>query len=172
MGISIVKIRWSFDCLIFIMEISIPVIGIILYMHPANERRSYNVTSSLIGWVHTWNDPCCKDNLYTETGPRSQQWDILYWDRIFTLKCLQQRSSSVADMWTMDSSTQRPPRMNRKLLLNSIMTDSKFCINLENKNLINLKYMSTCVKNSLQLMRLGHIGDTEMCKTLSLACFR
>ena len=25
--------------------------GIILCMHPANERRHYNVTSSLIGWV-------------------------------------------------------------------------------------------------------------------------
>ena len=27
--------------------------GIILYMCPANERRRYNVTPSLIGWVHT-----------------------------------------------------------------------------------------------------------------------
>ena len=32
--------------------------GIILYMHPANERRRYNVTSSLIGWMHILNDPC------------------------------------------------------------------------------------------------------------------
>ena len=31
--------------------------GIGLYMHPANERRRYNVTSSLIGWGHTQNDP-------------------------------------------------------------------------------------------------------------------
>ena len=30
--------------------------GIILCMQPANERRRYNVTSSLIGWVHTQND--------------------------------------------------------------------------------------------------------------------
>ena len=27
--------------------------GITLYMRPANERRRYNVTSSLIGWVHS-----------------------------------------------------------------------------------------------------------------------
>ena len=27
-------------------------------MRPANERRRYIVTSSLIGWVHTQNDPC------------------------------------------------------------------------------------------------------------------
>ena len=31
--------------------------GIILAMGSANERRRYNVTSSLIGWAHTENDP-------------------------------------------------------------------------------------------------------------------
>ena len=31
-------------------------LGIILCMRPANERRRYNVTSSLISWVHTQND--------------------------------------------------------------------------------------------------------------------
>ena len=34
------------------------VIGIILDMGLANERRRYNVTSSLIGWTHIQNDPC------------------------------------------------------------------------------------------------------------------
>ena len=29
-----------------------------LCMHPANDRWCYNVTSSLIGWAHTQNDPC------------------------------------------------------------------------------------------------------------------
>ena len=28
-------------------------------MRPANERRRYNVTLSLIGWVYKQNDPCC-----------------------------------------------------------------------------------------------------------------
>ena len=32
--------------------------GNILCMHPANERLRYIVTSSLIGWAHTLNDPC------------------------------------------------------------------------------------------------------------------
>ena len=32
--------------------------GIILCMCPANERWGYNVMSSLIGWVHSHNDPC------------------------------------------------------------------------------------------------------------------
>ena len=31
--------------------------GIMSHMCPANERRRYNVTSSLIGWAHTQNDP-------------------------------------------------------------------------------------------------------------------
>ena len=40
--------------------------GIILCMRPANERRHYIVTSSLIGWVHTQNDPC-----FPEFSPHS-----------------------------------------------------------------------------------------------------
>ena len=36
----------------------VPDSGIILYMHPAYERRRYNVASSLIGWMHTQNDRC------------------------------------------------------------------------------------------------------------------
>ena len=31
--------------------------GIVLCIHPANERRRYIVTSSIIGWVHTQNSP-------------------------------------------------------------------------------------------------------------------
>ena len=34
-----------------------PYPGISLGMHPANERRRYIVTTSLIGWAHTQNDP-------------------------------------------------------------------------------------------------------------------
>ena len=34
--------------------------GIILSMRPAKGRRRYNVTSSLIGWTHTQNDPWWK----------------------------------------------------------------------------------------------------------------
>ena len=35
-----------------------PLSEIILCLRPANERRRYNVTSPLIGWAHTQNDPC------------------------------------------------------------------------------------------------------------------
>ena len=39
--------------------------GIILCMHPANERWCYIVTSSLIGWVHAQKDPCYKETSHT-----------------------------------------------------------------------------------------------------------
>ena len=35
-----------------------PPSGIILCMCPTNERWRYSVMPSLIGWVHTQNDPC------------------------------------------------------------------------------------------------------------------
>ena len=35
-----------------------PYSGTILFMRPANERRCYDVTLSLIGRAHTQNDPC------------------------------------------------------------------------------------------------------------------
>ena len=32
--------------------------GLILGLRPANESRCYFVTTSLIGWVQAWNQPC------------------------------------------------------------------------------------------------------------------
>ena len=40
--------------------------GVILCMCPTNERRRYIVTSSLIGWAHTQNDPCCHFDVHTK----------------------------------------------------------------------------------------------------------
>ena len=34
------------------------VAGISLGVRAANERCHYNVVMSLIGWAHTWDDPC------------------------------------------------------------------------------------------------------------------
>ena len=39
-------------------DIDRTLMGIVLCLRPANERRRYNVTSSLIGWAHARNDPC------------------------------------------------------------------------------------------------------------------
>ena len=41
--------------------------GIILCMHPANERWRYIVTSSLIGWARRQNNPCCGSE-YQDVG--------------------------------------------------------------------------------------------------------
>ena len=39
------------------MELCDGVSGLILDLHPANERRRYFVTTSLSGWEQTWNRP-------------------------------------------------------------------------------------------------------------------
>ena len=43
------------------------VVGIVLCMHPTNERQRYIVTLSLIGWVHSQNDPCCCNHMIVAT---------------------------------------------------------------------------------------------------------
>ena len=47
-----------YELILFILSSS----GIILCMRPANGRRRYNVTSSLIGWTHTQKDPSQVEN--------------------------------------------------------------------------------------------------------------
>ena len=51
---------WSGTCVGMFPSVCLPSTGIILgiYMSSANERRCYNVTSSLIVWAHTQNDAC------------------------------------------------------------------------------------------------------------------
>ena len=54
---------------------------IFLCMRPANERRRYNVMSSLIGWAHAQNDPCESDRV--QPSPRSNFCDIeMEWRKI------------------------------------------------------------------------------------------
>ena len=43
---------------------SLLISGLILVLRPANERRRYFVTTSLIGWVQAWNQPCDMFVLY------------------------------------------------------------------------------------------------------------
>ena len=51
------------------LAIHLNVTGISLGMHPANERRRYSVTTSLISWAHTYTDPCCKLVCYVSSLP-------------------------------------------------------------------------------------------------------
>ena len=56
------------------------VAGIVLCMGSANERRRYNVTSSLIGWAQTQIDPWCWNS--TLRAPLSQfisNWWLSRW---------------------------------------------------------------------------------------------
>ena len=58
--------------------------GIILCMRLANERRRYNVTSSLIGWAHPqkdpWYTPCCINPSDAATEIiRSIAWLLMPW---------------------------------------------------------------------------------------------
>ena len=53
--------------------------GIILWMHPANERWRYIVTSSLIGWVHTQNDPCIPYIKVHLNNNKSSHQHIYHW---------------------------------------------------------------------------------------------
>ena len=49
--------HYKIDKLDWIIMTQILLPGIILCVHPANGRRRYIVTSSLIGWAHSQNDP-------------------------------------------------------------------------------------------------------------------
>ena len=50
--------------------------GIILCMHPANERLRYNVTSSLIGWAHEQDDPWAWTKRPTVCRPHFQMYRL------------------------------------------------------------------------------------------------
>ena len=53
--------------------------GIILCMPPANERRRYIVTSPLIGWAHTQNNPCSWYVKYLITWQRAWPFECPFW---------------------------------------------------------------------------------------------
>ena len=60
------------------------LLGISLCMRPANERWLYNVTSSLIGWAHTQNDPCfyiisTSEQTTYQLGPSFYHDDVIKW---------------------------------------------------------------------------------------------
>ena len=61
--------------------------GNILCMLPANERQHHIVTSSLIGWTHTQNDPCISNMLSRSQILRALKIStfIYVWTRYFVL---------------------------------------------------------------------------------------
>ena len=59
----------------------------IVCMRPANERRRYCVTPSLIRWAHTHNDPCC---IQASSCYQRRSW-LIY---AFSIVCLTLKTSS------------------------------------------------------------------------------
>ena len=62
-----VRLRWPF----WILDTA----GIILGMGSANERWRYNVTSPVISWAHTQNDPCTWE-FYNKKRKMRHLWEM------------------------------------------------------------------------------------------------
>ena len=60
------------------------VSGLILGLRPANERRRYSVTTSLIGWAQAWNQSCVCS---TEDGFRGSPVLVLWLCALVVSKC-------------------------------------------------------------------------------------
>ena len=70
--------------------------GSSLGMHPANERHYCNVTTSLIGWVHTQTDPC---------SWKEWHWNI---DEVVA-KSAQHRMGSMPNfLWKIETGCPKP----------------------------------------------------------------
>ena len=66
--------------------------GIVLWMHPANDRWCYNVTPSLIGWAHSQNDNC--------TGRFPSQRPVMWsFDVFFDLRLNKRLSKQSRHRW-------------------------------------------------------------------------
>ena len=59
--------------------------GIILGIGSANEGRCYNVTSSLIGWAHTQNNPPSLP-LNSQTTPHSPLYDMIKYRQVSNIR--------------------------------------------------------------------------------------
>ena len=51
----VITFHFEIDVILWFVQC---VLGLILDLHPANERRRYKVTPSLIDWAETWYQPC------------------------------------------------------------------------------------------------------------------
>ena len=71
--------------------------GIILWMHPANKRWCYIVTSCLISWANTQNDPCwyCRARIIERTINCSMA--VSYWPDFSQIEILPLNKKSICD---------------------------------------------------------------------------
>ena len=84
---------------------------IILWMRPANGRRRYMVTSSLIGWAHSQNDPCILNHCVAEMNPNNNTTNpagvghqIFKWNQVIPCLLMPWRFLALARGWGYYSS--------------------------------------------------------------------
>ena len=92
--ISLIKIM----CYVHVRNVVIA--GMVLCMCPANERWRYIVTSSLIGWAHTRNDPCrwppvAPQHMGEITLRRTRWWLVSWWHQTIT-----QTNADLSSVWS------------------------------------------------------------------------
>ena len=73
--------------------------GIILYMCPANERWRYNVTSSLIGWVHAQKDPYSRFLIQASRGMVASTKALFYTEASLNNRSMQKVTSLNKCLW-------------------------------------------------------------------------
>ena len=99
-------LSWSFVFLYSLYYTTFNVTGVILCIHPANERWSYIVTLSVIGWAHTQNDPWCHQGLSVQDSPQMycNPWLKILYDYYNLSLCLSVMYITVKDPTMVTSS--------------------------------------------------------------------
>ena len=96
------------------------VSGIILDMGSFNERRRYIVTSSLIGWVHTGDDPCVHFDLSPKRMRRTQDTGWVYSTQNYTwkyyIRSTLQNNTNMLDKYEPDKIKNAEMHFGRPLL--------------------------------------------------------
>ena len=138
--------------------------GLILWMHPANERRHYNLTLSLIGWAHSQNDPC----LY---------WLNDRWCTTISLNFLQimcnRHPSHTSPWWCILQVNMLRPRQNGRHFANDIF---KYFFLNENTSIsidISLKFVPEGRINNIpalvQIMAWPRLGAKPLSEPMMVS---
>ena len=82
--------------------------GLILGLHPANERHCYKVTPSLIGWAQTWRQSCMRIWIKQVTGYKIQliimqkytSVGVFFYDWVWNIK---RKKNDLTPFWSCPS---------------------------------------------------------------------
>ena len=127
--------------------------GIILDMGSFNERRRYIVTSSLIGWVHTGNDPCVHFDLSPKRMLRTQASGRVYSTQNYTWKYYTrstlQNNTSMLDKYGPGIIKNADMHVRRPLLRSQLTAYVEATLNVEGYSVAWWTYVNK-LKNQLQ----------------------